>query len=180
MRNQTAECIFIRLGTHVTHSQKMNSTNFQYQCQWSNVKVTLNMEISLPILWISKNGLALFDQNLDNGDLMNPTYLEVKGQGQMWLFVLPFVIFTIRHSPHTLVSTCYTPRNEVRGGGILESPCPSVRLETRARLGKIARLGIGCRGGYFVPLGQPHSSSCCLYLRRQCWFRYFSNRLYYR
>ena len=28
----------------------------------------------------------------------------------------------------------------------------------RARLGKIGRLGIGCRGGYFVPLGQPHSS----------------------
>ena len=50
---------------------------------------------------------------------------------------------------------CYTPRNEVRGG-ILESPCPSVCR--RARLGKIARLGIGCRGGYFVPLGQPHSS----------------------
>ena len=34
----------------------------------------------------------------------------------------------------------------------------SVCLSTRARLGKIARLGIGCRGGYFVPLGQPHSS----------------------
>ena len=49
------------------------------------------------------------------------------------------------------------PRNEVRGG-ILESPCPSVRLSVDARLGKIARLGIGCRGGYFVPLGQPHSS----------------------
>ena len=57
----------------------------------------------------------------------------------------------------------YTPRNEVRGG-ILESPCPSVCLSVcpsvcrRARLGKIVRLGIGCRGGYFVPLGQPHSS----------------------
>ena len=65
----------------------------------------------------------------------------------------------------------YTPRNEVRGG-ILESPCPSIGLsvclsvrlsdrKTRARLGKIARLGIGCRGGYFVPLGQPHSSCYC-------------------
>ena len=42
------------------------------------------------------------------------------------------------------------------GGEILESPCPSVCR--RARLGKIAQLGIGCRGGYFVPLGQPHSS----------------------
>ena len=46
------------------------------------------------------------------------------------------------------------------GGGILESPCPSVcpSVCRRARLGKIAWLGIGCRGGYFVPLGQPHSS----------------------
>ena len=39
------------------------------------------------------------------------------------------------------------------------SVCPSVCR--RARLGKIARLGIGCRGGYFVPLGQPHSSLKC-------------------
>ena len=60
----------------------------------------------------------------------------------------------------------YTPRNEVRGG-ILESPCPSVCLSVcpsvcrRARLGKIVRLGIGCRGGYFVPLGRPHSSLLC-------------------
>ena len=57
----------------------------------------------------------------------------------------------------------YTPRNEVRGG-ILESPCPSVRPSVRpsvcrrARLGKIARLGLVAAGGYFVPLGQPHSS----------------------
>ena len=40
--------------------------------------------------------------------------------------------------------------------GITPSVCPSVCR--RAWLGKIARLGIGCRGGYFVPLGQPHSS----------------------
>ena len=34
-----------------------------------------------------------------------------------------------------------------------------VRLSVcrRARLGLISRLGIGCRGGYFVPLGQTHS-----------------------
>ena len=53
----------------------------------------------------------------------------------------------------------YTPPTKL-GGGILESPCPSVcpSVCRRARLGKIARLGIGCRGGYFVPLGQPHSS----------------------
>ena len=59
-----------------------------------------------------------------------------------------------------------TPRNEVRGGytGITLSVRPSVCLSVRpsvcrrARLGKIARLGIGCSGGYFVPLGQPHSS----------------------
>ena len=68
----------------------------------------------------------------------------------------------------------YTPRNEVRGGGytgITLSVRPSVRLVRpsvrlsvrpsvcrRAPLGKIAQLGIGCRGGCFVLLGQPHSS----------------------
>ena len=52
----------------------------------------------------------------------------------------------------------YTPRNEVRGGGVYwnHPVCPSVCR--RAWLGKITQLGIGCRGGYFVPLGQPHSS----------------------
>ena len=67
---------------------------------------------------------------------------------------------------HSPLHIYYTPRNEVRGGytGITLSVRPSVRLSVRpsvcrrARLGKIARLGIGCRGGYFVPLGQPHSS----------------------
>ena len=55
----------------------------------------------------------------------------------------------------------YTPATKLGGyTGITLSVCPSVRPPVcrRARLGKIARLGIGCRGGYFVPLGQPHSS----------------------
>ena len=45
--------------------------------------------------------------------------------------------------------------------GITLSVRPSVCR--RARLGKIARLGIGCHGGYFVPLGQPHSSFDYIY-----------------
>ena len=65
----------------------------------------------------------------------------------------------IRNMP-SISSYVIIPPATKLGGGILESPCPSIcpSVCRRARLGKIARLGIGFRGGYFVPLGQPHSS----------------------
>ena len=58
------------------------------------------------------------------------------------------------HNQHIFIP----PATKLGGGytGITLSIRPSVCR--RARLGKIARLGIGCCGGYFVPLGQPHSS----------------------
>ena len=69
-----------------------------------------------------------------------------------------------RVCPHLFIP----PATKLGGGytgitlSVCLSVCPSVcrraRLGKIALLGKIARLGIGCRGGYFVPLGQPHSS----------------------
>ena len=57
------------------------------------------------------------------------------------------------HNQHIFIP----PATKLGGGVYWNHPVrPSVCR--RARLGKIARLGIGCRGGYFVPLGQPHSS----------------------
>ena len=54
-------------------------------------------------------------------------------------FVLLYKDFLMVDVVYHLV-TCYTSRNEVRGG-ILESPrpsvCPSVRLSVDARLGKM-------------------------------------------
>ena len=56
-----------------------------------------------------------------------------------WLLRIEFV--RIDATELYLCYVYYTPRNEVRGGGILESPCPSVRLSVRlsvdARLGKM-------------------------------------------
>ena len=70
---------------------------------------------------------------------------------------------------HVLKTACKTliiPPATKLGGytgitlSVRPSVCPSVCRRTQ--LGKIARLGIGYRGGYFVPLGQPHSSWCCI------------------
>ena len=56
----------------------------------------------------------------------------------------------------------YTPRNEVRGGGILESPCPSVCLSVclSVRLSVDARLGKIVSSAYMLPLyTYPHETS---------------------
>ena len=45
--------------------------------------------------------------------------------------------------------SCYTPRNEVRGG-ILESPCPSVRLSVCLSVCLSVRLSVDARLGKMV------------------------------
>ena len=82
-----------------------------------------------------------------------------------WVEILHMTLFYCT-TDQVWVSSIFIPPATKLGGytGITLSVCLSIRPSVRpsvcrrARLGKIARLGIGCRGGYFVPLGQPHSS----------------------
>ena len=76
-----------------------------------------------------------------------------------------YIEFKINKAPVKLQVHLIIPPATKLGGVYWNHPvCLSVRPSVRpsvcrrARSGKIARLGIGCRGGYFVPLGQPHSS----------------------
>ena len=92
-----------------------------------------------------------------------PDCKAISAYGLM-MSVCPSVCLSVRVSVNIWLTSAFKvflyPRNEFRGvywnHPVRPSVCPSVCR--RARLGKIARLGIGCRGGCFVPLGQPHSS----------------------